>query len=113
MAVVIDIFLWGVGLLTYKIKDKRLIIFARYFLYASAIAGIATIGGRLEAEMFGEYNVESIGYKSFVTRDYLYRISNEQHGSAYTLVDFYPTLIGMLYQAPACVNVKLFWPDLF
>ena len=32
--------LWGVGLLSYKIKDTRLILFARYFLYASAIIGL-------------------------------------------------------------------------
>jgi len=105
--------LWGVGLLSYKIKDTRLIVFVRYFLYASAIAGIALVGGKLEAEMFGEYNVESLGYKSFVTRDYLYRISTEQDGSGYTLGDFDPTLMGMLEQAPAGVNVTLFRPYLW
>ena len=46
--------------------------------------------------MFGEYNVESVANKSFVTRDYLFRISNEQDGSGYTLGDFDPTLLGML-----------------
>jgi hypothetical protein len=113
MAFVPAILLWGVGLLSYKIKDTRLILFARYFLYASAIAGIAIIGGRLEAEMFGEYNVESVAYKSIVTRDYLYRISNEQDGSGYTLGDFDPTLLGMLEQAPAGINVTLFRPYLW
>jgi len=105
--------LWGVGLLSYKIKDTRLILFVRYFLYASAIIGLVVIGGKLQTEMFGEYNVESIGYKSFVTRDYLYRISNEQDGSGYTLGDFDPTLMGMLEQAPAGVNVTLFRPYLW
>ena len=113
MAFLPAVLLWGVGLLSYKIKDTRLIIFARYFLYASAIAGIALIGGRLQTEMFGEYNVESIAYKSFVTRDYLYRISNEQDGSGYTLGDFDPTLLGMLEQAPAGINVTLFRPYLW
>jgi hypothetical protein len=113
MAFLPAVLLWGVGLLSYKIKDTRLIIFVRYFLYASAIGGIALVGGKLETEMFGEYNVESIGYKSFVTRDYLYRISNEQDGSAYTLGDFDPTLMGMLEQAPAGVNVTLFRPYLW
>ena len=105
--------LWGVGLLSYKIKDTRLIIFVRYSLYAASIAGIFLVGGKLENEMFGEYNVESLGYKSFVTRDYLYRISMEQDGSGYTLGDFDPTLLGMLQQAPAGVNVTLFRPYLW
>ena len=105
--------LWGVGLLSYKIKDTRLILFVRYFSYASAIIGLVVIGGKLQTEMFGEYNVESVAYKSFVTRDYLYRISNEQDGSGYTLGDFDPTLMGMLEQAPAGVNVTLFRPYLW
>ena len=113
LAFVPAILLWGVGLLSYKIKDTRLILFVRYFLYASAIIGLVVIGGKLQTEMFGEYNVESIGYKSFVTRDYLYRISNEQDGSGYTLGDFDPTLMGMLEQAPAGVNVTLFRPYLW
>jgi hypothetical protein len=113
MAFLPAILLWGVGLLSYKIKDTRLILFVRYFLYASAIGGIFVIGGKLEAEMFGEYNVESVAQKSFVTRDYLFRISNEQDGSGYTLGDFDPTILGMLQQAPAGVNVTLFRPYLW
>ena len=113
MAFLPAILLWGVGLLSYKIKDTRLILFVRYFLYASAIGGIALVGGKLEAEMFGEYNVESVASKSFVTRDYLFRVSNEQDGSGYTLGDFDPTLLGMLEQAPAGVNVTLFRPYLW
>jgi len=105
--------LWGVGLLSYKIKDTRLILFVRYFLYASAIIGLVVVGGKLQAEMFGEYNVESVASKATVTRDYLFRISNEQDGSGYTLGDFDPTLLGMLEQAPAGVNVTLFRPYLW
>ena len=104
------VILWGVGLLSYKIKDTRLIMFARYFLYACAIAGLILVGGKLQTEMFGEYNVESVAYKSFSTRDYLYRISNEQDGSGYTLGDMDPTLMGMLEKAPAGINVTLFRP---
>jgi len=110
MAFLPAILLWGVGLLSYKIKDTRLILFVRYFLYASAIGGIVVVGGKLEAEMFGEYNIESVANKSFTTRDYLYRISNETDGSGYTLGDFDPTILGMLQQAPAGVNVTLFRP---
>jgi hypothetical protein len=113
MACLPAILLWGVGLLSYKIKDTRLILFVRYFLYASAIGGIALVGGKLESEMFGEYNIENVASKSFVTRDYLFRISNEQDGSGYTLGDFDPTLLGMLEQAPAGVNVTLFRPYLW
>ena len=102
--------LWGVGLLSYKIKDTRLILFVRYFLYASAIVGLVVVGGKLQGEMFGEYNVESVAYKATVTRDYLYRVSNEQDGSGYTLGNFDPTLLGMLQLAPAGINVTLFRP---
>ena len=113
MAFLPAILLWGVGLLSYKIKNTRLILFVRYFLYASAIGGIVLVGGKLEAEMFGEYNVESVAQKSLVTRDYLFRISNEQDGSGYTLGDFDPTLLGVLEQAPAGINVTLFRPYLW
>jgi len=102
--------LWGVGLLSYKIKDKRLIIFTRYFLYLCAGAGLVLVGGRLQSELFGEYSVEGVADKSFVTRDYLYRISMEQEGSGYTLGDMDPTLLGMLEKAPAGINVTLFRP---
>ena len=105
--------LWGIGLLSYKIKDTRLIMFVRYFLYAVSIVGLVFVGGKLQTEMFGQYNVESLGYKSFVTRDYLYRISMEQDGSGYTLGDMDPTLLGMLEKAPAGVNVTLFRPYLW
>lgn len=102
--------LWGVGLLSYKVKDIRLILFTRYFLYAASIAALVIVGGRMQTEIFGEYNVESVGFKSYVTRDYLYRISLEQDGSAYTLGDMDPSLLGMLEKAPAGVNVTLFRP---
>ena len=110
MAFLPAVMLWGVGLLSYKIKDTRLIVFMRYFLYASAIAGLVLVGGRLQTEMFGEYNVESLGYKSFVTREYLYKVSLDTDGSGYTLGDMDPTLMGMLEKAPAGVNVTLFRP---
>jgi len=113
MAFVPAVLLWGVGLVSYKIKDTRLIIFVRYFLYASSIGGIALIGGKLESEMFGEYNVENVGYKSFATREYLYKVSNETDGSGYTLGDMDPTLMGMLQRAPEGVNVTLFRPYLW
>ena len=113
MAFLPAVLLWGVGLLSYKVKDARMIIFVRYFLYAAAITGLLVVGGRLQTEMFGEYNVESIGYKSYVTRDYLFRISNQQDGSGYTLGDMDPTLLGMLEKAPAGVNVTLFRPYLW
>ena len=57
--------------------------------------------------------IKSVAQKSFVTRDYLFRISNEQDGSGYTLGDFDPTILGMLQQAPAGVNVTLFRPYLW
>lgn len=113
MAFLPAVLLWGVGLLSYKIKDTRLIIFTRYFLYASCIGGLFIVGGRLQTELFGQYNVESVGFKSFVTRDYLYRVSLEQDGSAYSLGDMDPTLMGMLEKAPAGVNVTLFRPYLW
>jgi hypothetical protein len=110
MAFLPAVLLWGVGLLSYKIKDARLVLVARYFLYISAIGGLIIVGGRMQTELFGQYNVESIGYKSFVTRDYLFRISTEQDGSAYSLGDMDPTLLGMLEKAPAGINVTLFRP---
>lgn len=105
--------LWGMGLLSYKIKDTRWIIVSRYLLYGISIIALVVVGGKMQTELFGEYNVESIAYKSSITRDYLYRISNEQDGSGYTLGDMDPTLMGMLEKAPASINVTLFRPYLW
>src|SRR5204862_3382987 len=74
MAFVPAVLLWGVGLLSYKIKDTRMILFARYFLYASAIGGIFVVGGKLEVEMFGVYNIVSVASKCFVIMVYLFVI---------------------------------------
>jgi hypothetical protein len=104
------VMLWGVGLLSYKIKDTRLIVVTRYFLYAASIVGLIVIGGRMQTELFGEYNVESVAYKSVSTSQYLYRISTEQEGSGYTLGDIDPTLTGMMEKAPQAINVTLFRP---
>ena len=71
------------------------------------------IGGKLQTEMFGEYNIESVGYKSFATREYLYKVSLDTDGSGYTLGDMDPTLMGMLQRAPEGINVTLFRPYLW
>jgi len=110
MAFLPAILLWGVGLLSYKIKNARLNVVARYFLYSVAIVALIVIGGRMQTQLFGEYNVESVAFKSMATREYLYRISSEQDGSGYSLGDMDPTLLGMLERAPAAVNVTLFRP---
>lgn len=110
MAFLPAILLWGVGLLSYKIKNARLIVVARYFLYSVAIVALIVVGGRMQTQLFGEYNVESVAFKSMATREYLYRISSEQDGSGYSLGDMDPTLLGMLERAPAAVNVTLFRP---
>ncbi len=102
--------LWGVGLLSYKIKNVRMIVVARYFLYMVSIVALVVVGGRMQTQLFGEYNVESVAFKSMATRDYLFRISNEQEGSGYTLGDMDPTLLGMLEKGPAAINVTLFRP---
>ena len=83
---------------------------ARYFLYASAIAGLVYIGGSLQNEMFGQYNLNNLASTSFTTREYLYRVSTEQDGSGYRLGDVDPTLMGMFQLAPAGINVTLFRP---
>ncbi len=102
--------LWGVGLLSYKIKNKRLIVVARYFLYITAIVGLVFIGGRVQNELFGGYNLETVASTSYSTRSYLLRVSMEQDGSGYDLGDMDPTLLGMIEKAPAGINVTLFRP---
>ncbi|MBI1343032.1 MAG: hypothetical protein GC171_08875 [Terrimonas sp.] len=102
--------LWGMGLLSYKIKDTKWIIVSRYMLYGISLVGLLVVGGRMQTQVFGEYNVESLAYKSTVTRDYLLRVSQEQDGSSYSLGDIDPTLAGMIQKAPAAINVTLFRP---
>lgn len=104
------VFLWGVGLVSYKIVNRRLIIIGRYFLYLAAIVSLIVIGDNLQSDLFGQYKIESLAFKSFTTRDYLYRISNEQEGSGYSLGEVDNTLTGMIAKAPEAVNVTLFRP---
>jgi len=103
-------FLWGVGLFSYKIVNKRLITVVKYFLYLVAIGALIVIGSQFQTELFGQYNIESLAYKSLSTRDYLYRVSTEQEGSGYTLGEVDNTLTGMIAKAPEAVNVTLFRP---
>lgn len=97
--------LWGVGLLSYKIRNARLIVVMRYFLYACCLGGMVLVGGRLKAEY-----VESFVSQSVTTSSYLYRVSQETDGSGYTLGDMDPTLLGMIEKAPSGINVTLFRP---
>lgn len=97
--------LWGVGLLSYKIRDARLIIVMRYFLYACCVFGMVIVGGKLQKEY-----IEGFVSQSVMTSSYLYRVSQEMDGSGYTLGDMDPTLLGMIQRAPAGVNVTLFRP---
>lgn len=110
MAFVPAALLWGVGLLSYRIKNTRLIIVARYFLYGVSILTLFIIGGNMQKQLFGEYNIENLAYTSSVTREYLFRVSTEQEGAGYDLGDMDPTLLGMLEKAPASINVTLFRP---
>lgn len=102
--------LWSVGLLSYKIKNQRLIIVSRYILYVLSIVGLVVIGGQIQQQMFGEYNVESIAFKSMTTRNYLIARTIEYEGSGYNLGEIDPTLGGMLEKAPAAINATLFRP---
>lgn len=113
MAFVPAMLLWSVGLLSYKIKNQRLIIVARYLLYGLSIGGLVIIGGKVQEQMFGEYNVESVAFKSMTTRNYLIARTIEYEGSGYDLGDIDPTLTGMMEKAPAAINATLFRPYLW
>lgn len=60
-----------------------------------------------------EYDLEKIGERSKITSDYLYRVSIEQGGSAYSLGEQDGTIGGMLKLAPKAIGTTLFRPFLW
>jgi hypothetical protein len=56
------------------------------------------------------YSIENIGQRAKITADYIYAISVQSGGSAYTLGELDGTISGMLKLAPQAINVSLFRP---
>lgn len=60
-----------------------------------------------------EYDLDKIGERSKITADYLYKVSLEQGGSAYTLGEQDGTIGGMVKLAPKAIATSLFRPFLW
>ncbi len=94
-----------------KIKSIALKIAVNIFLTTILILGSIFFMSRFSEEL-GRYSLEKIVQTSNSTKNYIYRISDED-ASGYSLGDFNPTVGGMLSKFPQAVNVTLFRPYLW
>lgn len=60
-----------------------------------------------------QYDLDKIGERSKITSDYLYRVSIEQNGSAYSLGQQDGSIGGMVKLAPKAIGTALFRPFLW
>ncbi|MBC7447989.1 MAG: hypothetical protein H7330_08005 [Hymenobacteraceae bacterium] len=57
-----------------------------------------------------QFDLDRVAERAKITSDYIYRVSLEQGGAAYTLGEVDGTISGMLRLAPQAINVTLFRP---
>ena len=86
------------------------------------VIGPLLVVGGVGAGIFGtlkltegdaRYSLDNVAERAKITADYIYRVSIEQGGAAYSLGELDGTMGGMLKLAPQAVNVTLFRPYLW
>ncbi|WBO84978.1 hypothetical protein [Hymenobacter yonginensis] len=95
-----------------RIKNAALRMIAKPFLLGiGAVAAVFALNNLTEGN--DSYDIDKIGEKSKITADYLYQVSVQQEGSAYTLGEQDGTIGGMVKLAPQAIVVALFRPFLW
>ena len=95
-----------------RIKNAAVRMIAKPFLLgAGALVAVFAMSNLTEGN--DSYDVDKIGKKSKITADYLYQVSVQQEGSAYTLGEQDGTIEGMVKLAPQAIIVALFRPFLW
>jgi hypothetical protein len=95
-----------------RIKNAALRMIAKPFLLGiGAVAAVFALNNLTEGN--DSYDIDKIGEKSKITADYLYQVSVQQEGSAYTLGEQDGTIGGMVKLAPQAIIVALFRPFLW
>lgn len=94
------------------IKNQTLRVLAKPVFFA--VGGLLAVYAATNlTKGDGEYDVDKIAERSKITADYLYRVSVEQNGSAYTLGEQDGTISGMVKLAPQAIVTTLFRPLIF
>ena len=91
-----------------RIKNKSKKIAAKFFMAIVVLGGFFLFMQQFAKEL-GKYSLENLAKTSKSTGGYIYWVSGDE-GSAYNLVDFSPTITGMLTKFPLAINVTLFRP---
>jgi hypothetical protein len=95
-----------------RIKSPILRILAKpLFFGVGALVAVFALTNLTKGDE--EYDLDKIGERSKITADYLYRVSVEQNGSAYTLGEQDGTIGGMVKLAPQAIATSLFRPFLW
>lgn len=77
------------------------------------IVGISVVLMSTYSSSLGTYSLDKIVNKAEETREWIYYVSINEEGSAYSLGDIDPSIEGLLVKFPAAVNVTLFRPYLW
>lgn len=95
-----------------RIKSPALRLLAKpLFFGIGAVVGFFALTNLTKGD--DQYALDKIGERSKITSDYLYRISVEQNGSAYSLGAQDGSIGGMVKLAPKAIGTALFRPFLW
>ncbi len=95
-----------------RIKNSLVRIVAKPVLIGiGVLSAVFAVNNLTEGDE--KYDIDKIGERSKITADYLYRVSVQQEGSAYTLGEQDGTIGGMMKLAPQAIIVSLFRPFLW
>ena len=95
-----------------RIKNKVVKFVAKPLLISMGL-GVAFFAATNLTKGDDHYDIDKIGARSKITADYLYEISVQQNGSAYTLGQLDGSIGSMVKLAPQAVGTSLFRPFLW
>lgn len=104
--------LWILFSYSHKVRNGFIRFFVRIGVIGVAAGGLLFFADTFSKDM-GRYSLDKIGETAQITADYLYGISADQGGSAYSIGTFTPTFQGMLTKFFPAVNVTLYRPYLW
>ncbi|HTM66295.1 MAG TPA: hypothetical protein VL093_08245 [Flavipsychrobacter sp.] len=100
--------LWILFTYSHKIPSAASRIFVKMLVIVGCVGGFLVFSQKFAAEL-GKYSLENVAQTSYVTSSYIASVSGDD-GSAYSLGDLDPSIMGMLKKFPLAVNVSLFRP---
>jgi hypothetical protein len=104
--------IWILFTYTQKISNRSARLLVKVFFVGTVAAAFLFFLQRF-GDALGRYSIENVAATSNFTRGFIYLVSSQEEGAAYSLGDFDPTIAGMLSKFPLAVNVTLFRPYLW